>query len=55
MPGCGHRMENPPLVFRVLDSRCGFSTAARSPWKTLRVSHIPTAPTVLLSFLSDSV
>jgi hypothetical protein len=47
MPGCGQRWKT--VIAVAMSATRRFSTAAHSPWKTLRVSHIPTAPTAVCS------
>jgi hypothetical protein len=43
MTDCGQQWETAIAVPMGASRR--FSTAVHNPWKTLRVSHIPTAPT----------
>ena len=47
MPGGGRRWKT--LVSRYRESKLdiAFPTVAHRPWKSLRDSHIPTAPTML--------
>jgi hypothetical protein len=47
MPGRGQPWET--AIAGALGAARRFSTAAHRPWKTLRVSHIPTAPNIPLS------
>ena len=47
MTGCGQPWKT--AIAHAMGAPRRFPTAAHRPWKTLRVSHIPTAPTTLLS------
>jgi len=46
MTVCGQRWKT--AIADAMSASRRFPTAAHSPWKTLCVSHIPTAPTIVL-------
>src|SRR5947209_7636219 len=46
MTVCGQRWKT--AIANAMSASRRFPTAAHSPWKTLCVSHIPTAPTIVL-------
>ena len=52
MPGYGQQWKT-AIAFAMGAPR-RFPTAAHSPWKTLRVSHIPTASTTILSLSENN-
>jgi hypothetical protein len=43
-----------PAIAHAMGAARRFPTAAHRPWKTLRVSHISTAPTTSLSFNANT-
>jgi hypothetical protein len=47
MTGGGHLWKTG--IAHAMGASRRFPTAAHHPWKTLRVSHIPTAPAILFS------